>query len=178
MSESCSSLYPYFAQSRLTFANLDKRKWSPRPNSSLERTSARRSVSLFCISCAAGRSRSALNVGRRGNIMKTTVRIAGILLSAESIVVLWYFGEVLGLLRQPSALFHGPTLALASLLLPSGALITGAIAALWPPLTTPARAALIVAVACWVLGLWILARAIEFMLHSSPLMSEARPTWW
>jgi hypothetical protein len=30
--------------------------------------------------------------------MKTTVRIGGILLSAESIVVLWYFGEVLGLL--------------------------------------------------------------------------------
>jgi len=32
------------------------------PNSSLERTSARQSASLFCESCAAGRSRSVLNV--------------------------------------------------------------------------------------------------------------------
>jgi hypothetical protein len=40
------------------------RSAGPPPNSSLERTSARRSGRLICESGAAGRSRSALNVGR------------------------------------------------------------------------------------------------------------------
>jgi hypothetical protein len=111
--------------------------------------------------------------------MKNAVRIAGLVLLAESVVVLWYFGIAFGLFRHPGALMHGPTLGLACILLPLGALICGAVAALWPPATTAARSALFIAVSAWFLGLWSLVRAIVFMAHASPLISpEARPTWW
>ena len=110
--------------------------------------------------------------------MKTAVRVAGVVLLAESVVVFWYFGTTLNLLRNLGVLMHGPTLALASILFPLGGLITGAIALLWPPTTSVARIALLIAIASWFFGLWTLVRAVVFMVHASPLAGEARATWW